>query len=323
MIQRSAILCLALLAGWQVAAGNEPLQIAERQFDAGNYQDAVATLQAALAQQPQDPRLYHWLSRCFLELSDYERAVADAERAVKLEPRNAEYHLWLGRAYGRKADRARSFWLARKVRREFEESVRLDPANIEARSDLLEFYTEAPGIVGGGKEKAREQAEAIAALDPLEGHLARAAYWLSEKKPEQAEAEYRHVLEAKPARAGPYLDVADFYGQREDAARMERAVEAAALADSADPRLLYYRGVVRVLAGNRLSEAEHFLKSYLATVPKRSDRPSHAAAREWLGRLYERLGKAQEAAAQYRTALQLDPSRKGLREGLRRTEKPL
>lgn len=322
MIGRISILSLVLLAGWQVAAANEPLQTAQRQFEVGKYEEAVTTLQAALAQQPQDPRLYHWLARCFLELGDYDKAIAHGERAVKLEPRNAEYHLWLGRAYGHKADQERSFWLARKVRREFEEAVRLDPANIEARSDLLEFYAEAPGIVGGGKDKARQQAEAIAALDSVEGYLARAAYWLNEKKPEQAEAEYRRVLEAKPPRAGPYLEVADFYQKQLDAARMEAAVEAAAQVNPADPRLLYYRGVLRVLAGNRLSEAEQFLKSYLATVPQRSDRPSHAAAREWLGRLYELLGKREEAAAEYRAALRLDPNRKSAREALRPTEKP-
>ena len=54
----------------------------------------------------------------------------------------------------------------KKVRTEFERAVELDPKNSEARADLAEFYIEAPSIVGGGKDKARAQAEALAGFDP-------------------------------------------------------------------------------------------------------------------------------------------------------------
>ena len=61
--------------------------------------------------------------------------------------------------------------LAGKVRNEFEAAVRLDPNNVDARSDLGEFYLEAPGIVGGGRDKAEAQTQALAALDPAKGRL--------------------------------------------------------------------------------------------------------------------------------------------------------
>jgi len=70
-----------------------------------------------------------------------------------------------------------------------------------------------------------------------------------------------------------------------------------------------------------LPRAEEYLKSYLASTPDRSDWPSHAAAREWLGRLYEAEGKNVEAAEQYRAALQLDPGRKEARARLKHLEK--
>lgn len=319
------ICCLSLLSGLLMVAApfqsDAALQAARLQFEAGKYTDALNTLQAALVQAPQDARLLHWLTRCYYELGDFDNAASSAERAVKIDPQNSDYHWWLGRACGGKAEKSHSFFLARKVKREFEEAVRLNPANIKARRDLLEFYIEAPWIVGGDKDKARQQAEAILALDAVEGHLALAAYWLEEKKPEQAEAEYIHALDLKPKRAEPYFEVADFYQKRKQAARMEQAVEAAAHVNPSDPRLACYRGVARVLAGDRLTEAEQLLKSYLA-VPPRSDFPSHASALAWLGQLYERLGKRKEAADQYRAALQLDPDHDGARAGLRRVTKP-
>ena len=39
-----------------------------------------------------------------------------------------------------------------------------------ARTDLAEFYLEAPGIVGGGQDKARAQADQVAKLNPAKAH---------------------------------------------------------------------------------------------------------------------------------------------------------
>jgi len=41
--------------------------------------------------------------------------------------------------------------LAKKVRASFERAVELDGSNVQARSDLAEFYMEAPGVMGGGR----------------------------------------------------------------------------------------------------------------------------------------------------------------------------
>jgi Tfp pilus assembly protein PilF len=76
-----------------------------------------------------------------------------------------------------------------------------------------------------------------------------------------------------------------------------------------------------VISNSEQARAEEYLKSYLASTPDRSDWPSHASAREWLGRLYEAQGKRSEAAEQYRDALQLEPGRKQVRARLEQLEK--
>jgi tetratricopeptide (TPR) repeat protein len=311
----------ALMLAASGFAGSGDLSTAQRQFDAGDYRGAITILKAALTQSPRDGRLHYWLGRSFFELRDYSSATTYAELAVKSDPQISDYHLWLGRVYGREAERNRSFSLARRTKHEFEEAVRLNPSNIPARRDLAQFHLEAPWIIGGRVYEARKQIERIEALDPVDGHLARADYWLHENKPERAEAEYRHVLELRPQRVEPYYEVADFYADRQDAIQMEEAVEAAARVKPADSQVPYYRGVVRVMAGNRLSEAEQLLKSYLASAPRESNFSSYVSACVWLGRLYEWLGKHQEAAARYGAALQLDPARKSAREGLQRVGK--
>ena len=63
------------------------------------------------------------------------------------------------------------------------------------------------------------------------------------------------------------------------------------------------------------------MKAYLANTPERSEWPSHAGARDWLGRLYEAEGKRTAAVAQYQEALRLDPRRKLARERINKLVK--
>jgi tetratricopeptide (TPR) repeat protein len=294
---------------------------AGRAFTAGEYARAAALLRSAIDRDPRDATLHHQLARCQYELRQYEEAARSEEEAVALDPGRSEYHQWLGRALGGQAERAgwfTAFRLARRVRAEFEEAVRLDPGNVRAQRDLIEFYRQAPGIVGGGQAKAWRQAGALGAVDVVQAGLARAELWRGEGKLDRAETEYRLVLAARPNRAGPCLEVADFYLARGDGPRMTEAVAAAAVAEGSEPQLPYYSGVAAFLTGGRDEEAEHLLRAYLETASLSSEFPSVASAREWLGRVYERRGQPGEAVREYRAALVLEPNRKGAREALRR-----
>ncbi|MFZ0522484.1 MAG: tetratricopeptide repeat protein [Candidatus Acidiferrales bacterium] len=324
MDARPIVKLVAASGGLSSAAADASAQIqnAQRQFNAGNYSAAIATLQAAVQQNPNSGEAYYWLGRSYYEIRDYDNAITAAEKSVAIDAKNSVYHQWLGRIYGGKADRDRSFSYARKVKKEFETAVELNPSNIAARRDLVEYCVQAPWVVGGNKDEAKTQVEAIAALDPIEGHLARAVYDLDgQKKPELAEQEYRAVLAAKPAKIDPYFDVISFFQKQNKPADMQTAIQAAAQVSPNDPRLGYARGVALVLSNSNLADAERDLKAYLASTPDRSDWPSHAAARAWLGRLYEAQGKRSDAAEQYRAALQLDPENKDAKTRLEHLEK--
>jgi tetratricopeptide (TPR) repeat protein len=298
------------------------VQTAQRQFNSGNYSGAISTLQGAISQNSNNAEAYYWLGRSYYEIRDYDNAIAAGEKSVALDAKNSVYHEWLGRIYGGKADRDRSFSYARKVKKEFEDAVQLNPSNIAARRDLEEYMVQAPWVVGGNKDEAAKQVEAIAAIDPVEGHLARALFDEdSSKKSDLTEKEYRDVLAAKPGKIDPYFEVIAFFQKQNKPADMQVAIQAAAQVSPNDPRLAYARGVALVLANNNLADAEKNLKSYLASTPDRSDWPSHAAARAWLGRLYESQGKRSEAAEQYRAALQLDPGNKEAKSRLENLEK--
>ncbi len=300
-----------------------PLLTARQQFQVGHFAVAAATLQNAIPSDPNDAALYYWLGRCYFELNNFDQAAAQEERAVKLDGRNSEYHQWLGRAYGQQADAHHSLWLGVKTRNEFAEAVDLDPKNIEARRNLAEFYTDAPWIVGGSKGKARQQIAAIAALNPVQGALAQAEYDRETGDVAGALAEYQQVLQRDSPTMNEYVEIADYYARRGDAATLQRIITGMAGVAPSDSRLPYYRGVALTIEGKQLGEAESYLKAYLATTVDRSDYPLHANARTWLGHVYEELGRKLEAAEQYRAALGIDPNSSFAKDSLKQLEKQM
>jgi tetratricopeptide (TPR) repeat protein len=328
----ASLLCAAISPPGKAGAANRvltralddaaELRSAKESFDAGDYTTAKKVLQVILEKYSDTAEIHFWLGRCSYELFDFNAASAAFERAIQLEPRNSLYHLWLGRADSERADREHSLSLARKVKKEFQAAVQLDPANIAARRDLLEYEVDAPWIAGGDKDDARKQVEAIAALDATDGRLARAMYvFHAEKKPAQAGEIYKEILNRKPPSIQPYFEMARFFQHHGRPADLELAIQGAAMVDGKDPRIEYFQGVLQFLQKSDLPSAELHLDNYVNHTPPRSNWPSHADAREWLGRVFEAEGKRSEAIAQYREALRLEPKRKIARERLKDLEK--
>lgn len=297
------------------------IDAARQQFDQGQYAAALSTLESAQSQNPAAAEIYFWMGRALFEIHDFDRAIGQFEKAISLNASVSSYHDWLGRAFGGKADQEKSFFVARNAKGQFETAVKLDPSNVAARRDLADYCMQAPWIVGGNKQEALSQVNAIAAINPVEGHLVRAEYDLNvQKNTQQAGAEYQQVLAEKPATVEPYLEAAAFFQQQNEIPQMKAAVDALAQAHPDDPRLTFYRGVYEVVANGNLDNAEQELKSYLASTPERSNWPSHSSARDWLGRLYEQQGKRAQAAEQYRAALQLDPENHDAKTRLQQLE---
>ena len=145
-----------------------------------------------------DAESLHLLSRAYFATERWDDAVRSGEKAVALRPDDASYHLWLAREYGEKAAAANPMMaanLARKAKNEFERAVQLDPTNIQAHVDLAQYYTEAPAIMGGGLDKAREQAARVAQYNPAESHLVLARVAEKDKQYAEAESQLKQAIQ--------------------------------------------------------------------------------------------------------------------------------
>lgn len=290
---------------------------------AGRIDDSVSALQERIQASPQDAEAQHLLSRALLLIEKWDRAVEAAERAVALQPKSSDYHLWLGRAYGNKAEHCNPFCaagLAGKVRSEFERAVELDPANVQARSDLAEYYMEAPGVMGGSKDKARAMAEQMQQRDPAAAHWVRARLAEKDKQYDQAEKEFRAAIEASSSPAGAWLDLAGFYRRRGRLNDMETAVGKAVDTPRRTGGTLFDAASLLFRAGRNFPGAVEMLRQYLNGGKIDCDAPAFRA-QYLLGSILEKQGDKQAAAAAYQAALALARDFDDPRKALKRVQK--
>src|SRR6185312_3833099 len=272
----------------------------------GRVDEAISQYQSSISKSPNEAETFNLLCRAYFELGDWDQGIPACERATALDPSNGIYHLWLGRIYGEKADSA-SFLtaagLAKKVRVEFETAVRLAPSNADARNDLAEFYLEAPGIVGGGKDKAASQAQALAAIDPARADWIRGRIAEKNKDYASAEKEYRAAIQDGHGGAHAWFNLALYYRHRQDLDAMQQTLYHAVAAPMDHPEVMMESAELLVKGGRDFPAAVEWLNRYLKG-PVVEEAPTFKA-HYLLGTVLEKQGNKTAAAEQYRAALSL------------------
>ena len=324
----SLVFAMLLLAG--IALAETPpkqeamLEAARRAYEASDYPKAVEVLQEAASKDPKNGETQLLLAKSYLELQQHDAAIRSAERAVEIDPQNSVYHEWLGRAYGEKADHAGWFSaisLAKKTRKEFQVAVDLDAGNFAARQALIEFDCSAPGMVGGGEDKAQPHIKELMEMDTAEGHYAAGNCRRQKKDFAVADEEFTKSLEDHPKSAWLIYDIGDYAIRRLQPERLLAVADEGERVVPSDPRSKFYRGVALVLKEERPEEAERLLLGYAKIAPKRNGFPSRAAAHAWLGCLYQNRKRIEDAKKEFEEALRLDPKNKMAQESLKKIKK--
>jgi tetratricopeptide (TPR) repeat protein len=314
---RSASLFLFLVVPLLAAqAATSPKEL----LASGHVDEAIRTLEQQVAGSAPDAESYNLLCRSYFMIDEWDRGISACERASALDPQKSLYHLWLGRIYGEKADRAgfvSAAGLAKKVRTEFERAVELDPKNSEARADLAEFYLEAPGIVGGGKDKARAQAAALAAFNPPLADYVTGRIAEREKDKATAERAYRAAIDTSHGAAQAWLHLAQFLAHNKRLDEMEQALHTLESAPVDRPEALMDAASLLLHIGRDNALAVRFLHRYLASPVEEG--PAFKA-HDLLGQVLEKQQDVHAAAEEYRAALALSHTYARARENLKRVD---
>jgi len=315
--------CASIAVSLCAAALADVPEEARTSFASGDYAKAIEVLNRAAATMPNDAAVQHLLARSYFESEQFDRAISAAEKSTKLEPQNSAYHELLGRAYGEKANRSGWFnalSLAKKSRKEFETAVRLDERNFSAMQALIEFDCSAPGIAGGGEDKARPEIQKLGEMDTAEGRYAAGNCRRQKKDYQAADVEFQKALVLHPKSADLIYDIGDHYMKRNQADRLMLVVKEGERADAADPRGDFFRAVTYTLQKEKSAESAKILREYIARAPKRNNYPSKAMAHYWLGRIQENQNDGASAKREYQEAINLEPKNRFANEALKRLQ---
>ncbi len=271
------LLFTLLLLGVTASASQDLLDRAKELYQRTDYK---ASLQVLATDTAPSAATHSLIGKNYFMLGEWKQATESFEQAVALAPTNAEFALWLGRTYGRRAET--SNWMAAgfhaaKARQYLEKAVALSPHYNEALNDLFAYYLEAPGILGGGLDKAEAIALRIGERSPAEYHFAEAQ--LAEKRRDYpaAEQHLRHAMDLAPHEVGRVIDLATFLARH---GRMEESDTVFAQAEKLapnDPRIAFAHAKIDVEHKRSLEEARHLLKRYLESNITPDDPPKQSA----------------------------------------------
>lgn len=273
----AALLFLFAAGSWAAAgpAGHASLDAAIELFEGKRYPDARVALERLVTAEPGNARACYYLGRT-LELRADPGALPEAvkwlQRAAQLEPQNSIY---LGRYGGASlllAERTNSLFAARRGRDAMEQAVRLNPADLDAREGLFQFYQRAPWPLGSSA-KAADHLEAIRQRDP-------------------ARAGVLAILSRRQAR---------------DYAGAFRLCEQALADRPGDYNALYQLGCTALESGEQLARGVAALERCLTLEPPTPASPPPSVVWQRLGAVHEKRGDPDAARAAYAAALRLDP----------------
>jgi cytochrome c-type biogenesis protein CcmH/NrfG len=276
MVRLGASFILSAVLLW---GGTPTLEQARKHYNHTEFEQSLKVLQAI---HEKTAPVYELIGRNLYMQGEYKKATEALDKALNLDPDNAEIALWLGRAYGRRAETSSPFTApghASKARQYFERSVKLNPSDLEALSDLFEYYLEAPGFLGGGIEKAEKTAEQIAEVDVGEGHWAQARIAEKRKELSSAEEQLRRAIEASPQRIGRFIDMARFLAKQGRFQESDQNLAHAEKLAPNSPKLVFAKADIYIKHNRNLSVAKSLLKKYMSMSLSPDDPPRADAAK--------------------------------------------
>ena len=297
---RNFAVCLAvLMVGTATLAAADPT---EQMLASGSVDEVIRDLSGRT-----DAASVNLLARAYYAIERWDNSISSAEKAAELDPNSALYQWWLGRSYGEKAASVNPLSaasLAVKTKNKFEQAVKLDPANVQMRADLAEYYTDAPSIMGGGTDKAREQAGQVAKYDQSTSHWILALIAEKEKRYSDAEHELQEAIKVAKDPARYQMNLASFYRRRSRLDDMQKAITQA-ISQAGKNAEAYYNAASELFqSGRDFASATQYLRHYLDSGAMVENAPAFRA-HYLLGQIYEKMGNKSDAAAEYKASLAL------------------
>jgi tetratricopeptide (TPR) repeat protein len=174
----------------------------------------------------QQAEILYFQSRIKQRFGYHNAARQLAEAAVETNPKKAAYRLQLASVLSDELNKASFFKkmsIVKRIRRQLDSAVKLEPRNPDCLFGMMMYYEQAPGVLGGGKNKAHQLAEQIGRINRSEGYLAEAQLAQMENRSGELEDLYLKAVEADPISFDALASLAGFYGSEAQKKKYELA----------------------------------------------------------------------------------------------------
>jgi tetratricopeptide (TPR) repeat protein len=190
------------------------------------FNKALEWYEKAIALRPNDYELLWELSKRYQicgqtlggnqkeeKLAHWKKGVEYGRRAVKVDPDGKEGHFYYMANIGATAQLKgilQSMWRLRKIKREMDRTLEIDPNYPPALLARAQYLMEMPGVFGGDKQEAMRLCERVLEMDPdhLPSYVTMARLLAGEGRYDEAVVTLNKVLLCEePRQEANYLKV--------------------------------------------------------------------------------------------------------------------
>jgi tetratricopeptide (TPR) repeat protein len=301
----------------------DQIAAARKLMEAGKVDDAISSLQALQATNPETNGLAFELGTAYYKKSDYSKAIEYLKRAAASDPANAEATQLLGLSYYLSGRAAEAIPLLEKTqvwmpRANLDASYILGICYIQtkdynnARKAFAKMFDVAPDSAASylftAQMMLRQEFDPIAeeyavkatTLDPklpLAHYLVGELYLAKSQIPE-AIAQFRQELAINPGHAATYYKLGDAYSREQEYEDAERMLQRSLWLDPSSTGPYILMGKVLEKKG----EYELAVRALRRAVTMD---PNNSTAHHLLGQTYRDMGKKEEAESELKLAEQL------------------
>ena len=286
-----------------------------------DFDNAIIEYTRVLDAEAKHPRAFQGRGMCHLAKANYALAVADLQNAVNLEPRNSDALVLLAIALdfrGETRSAAENYGKALAIRPELDNQAVFDCLYIDRRQMTLEQARASAGAIVNSCNQAFR-----AASDHLSGILyyKRGIAYRMRGEYDKAITEFESVLRTNPQFTAVNTQLQIAYNSRGLEAfnkkDYKKAFDDVSLAIQAEPRNAtpyINRCAIYLYAWKQYAEAINDCSEAIKLATKSSMAYNHR------GYAYEMSNSRNEAIADYKRALQLDPQNQAARTNLNRLQ---
>jgi len=349
----SSMLFPVLFSLFAIVESNSEWEALEK---SGRWKVLRAQVNNKLAANPKDGEILRWHSRVLMAFGNAEDSYKVAKESTRLAPQSADAWAQYAGLAGIMAGRAnvlKKMSYASECRDAATKALELNPKNRLALEVMMNYYQQAPGVIGGDKIKAEKFRATLESIEPeaksrrllreanktkdrvrIEGVLKQAmqkhpkAAWpftsaaqfamsKSDMRPQDTQVYAKNALENDPFSARAYGYLAQAYAAEAKWGEFDATL---LRAEKTIPENLYphYLAALWLISASKEPKrAEALLRRYLRQEPE-AGTPGWAYARWQLGLAIEQQGDKNGAIKELKEASKLLPKDENIAADLKR-----